>query len=486
MTIQDEKVEPLDLEQEADLVGITAMTALAPRAYEIADHFRRRGIKVVMGGMHVSALPEEALQHCDSVVVGEAEELWPRLLADFEQQMLQPLYRHEDGSRRSRICRCPIGSCTATSATCRCILSRRRGAARWTASSARSLRLSAGSYRNRPHDEVIAELRSLRPFEGRFILKNCVFFVDDNIISNRAYARELLPRLAEFKLKWFSHASMNIAKDPEMLELCQRSGCIGLFIGFETLSAETLRAVGKRVNHPEEYLEAVQRIHDHGIGIDASFVFGLDADDEGVFDRTLEFVERAKIEVAYYSILTPYPGTRLHQRLTEEERILTQDWSLYDTSHVVYRPRRLTPDQLLAGYARVVKESFSLGSIFRRLWGTTAYKPFFYPMNLGFRHSARALWRAYGQGRMEMPAGAAPQTDPCCFRPNTPVPQPPPRVVVTGAGIVTALGLGWRANAEGFRAGRIAFRPCRSSMLAGSASRWRPKWICPASCRPHA
>jgi radical SAM superfamily enzyme YgiQ (UPF0313 family) len=201
---------------------------------------------------------------------------------------------------------------------------------------------------------------------------------------------------------------MNIAKDAELLDLCQRSGCMGLFIGFETLSEESLRIVGKRVNHPSEYLEAVQRIHDHGIGIDASFVFGLDADDEGVFDRTLAFVERARIEVAFYSILTPYPGTRLHQRLTTEDRILTQDWSLYDSSHVVYRPRTFTPDQLLAGYYRVLKESFSLGSIFKRLWGTTANKQFFYPMNLGFRHSARALCRAYRAGRMEVPAARSP------------------------------------------------------------------------------
>jgi radical SAM superfamily enzyme YgiQ (UPF0313 family) len=404
VTILDEKVEPLDLDQSADLVGITTMTALAPRAYEIADHFRRRGIKVIMGGMHVSALPDEARQHCDSVVMGEAEGLWPGVLADFDRQALQGLYRHEDGYpsldalplpnwdlyrekqylpvhfvETTRGCPLDCEFCAVTTAF-------------------------GGRYRNRPHDQVIGELRNLRPFEGRFILKNCVFFVDDNIISNRASARDLLSRLGEFKLKWFSHASMNIAKDTEMLELCQRSGCIGLFIGFETLSEETLRAVGKRVNHPEQYLEAIQRIHDHGIGIDASFVFGLDGDDEGVFDRTLEFVNRAKVEVAFYSILTPYPGTRLHQRLTEEKRIVSQDWSLYDSNHVVYRPRGMTPDQLLAGYTRAVKESFSLKGIFGRLWGTTAYKPFFYPMNFGFRQSSRAMWRAYSEGRLAVPA----------------------------------------------------------------------------------
>lgn len=400
-TIIDEKVETLDLTQTADLVGITTMTITAKRAYEIADTFRRRGIKVVLGGMHASSLPDEALAHCDSVVVGEAEPLWQNVVEDFERGGLKRIYQREGLSSLDRLPSidwelyrekrylpvhfvettrgCPLDCefCAVTNAF-------------------------GGRYRNRPLDDVLAELRRRRPFGGLLTLKNCVFFVDDNIISNRAYARELFARLADFKIKWFGQASMNIASDPEILKLCKRSGCMGLFIGFESLSEETLRSIGHKPNHPDHYLEAVQKIHDHGIGIDASFVFGFDTDDAGVFDRTLNFVQRAKIEVTYFSILTPYPGTRLFQRLQSEGRLLTTDWTLYDTSHVVYRPKPFTPDQLLDGYYRVLKEAYTLNSIFKRLWGTTAQKNFFYPMNFGFRVSANALWRAYRKGLMQI------------------------------------------------------------------------------------
>ncbi|MCU0783328.1 MAG: B12-binding domain-containing radical SAM protein [Verrucomicrobia bacterium] len=405
--IVDEKVEQLDLGQNADLVGITAMTITAHRAYEIADHFRRRGTKVVMGGMHASCLPDEALQHCDSVVIGEAEGLWPGVLADFERGELKPTYQHLNGLppldqmppvnwelyrpkkylpvhfvETTRGCPLDCEFCAVTNAF-------------------------GGRYRNRPCDDVLAELRALRPFDGLLTLKNCVFFVDDNIISNRAYARELLTRLADFKIKWFSQASMNIANDLELLKLCQRSGCIGLFIGFESLSAETLRSIGHKPNHPERYLDTVKKIHDHGIGIDASFVFGFDTDDDGVFDRTVDFVLRAKVEVVYFSILTPYPGTRLHSRLRAEGRVLTTDWTQYDTSHVVYRPKTFTPDQLLDGYYRTLKQAYTVPGIFQRLWGTTAWKNFFWPMNFGFRQSAQALWRAYRNGGMRVVASPA-------------------------------------------------------------------------------
>jgi len=395
ITIVDEKVERLDWDQEADLVGITAMTTTVQRAYEIADHFRQRGRKVVLGGMHVSCLPDEAQPHCDSVLIGEAEGLWPVLLGDLAAGRLKPVYRHQERPsvlaglpppdwklyadkkylpvhfvETTRGCPVDCEFCAVTSAF-------------------------GGKYRNRPQPEVLAELEGLTPFHrGPLALKNCVFFVDDNIISNRAYAREFLTRLADLKLNWFGQASVNIASDPEILKLCQQSGCRGLFMGFESLSPETIAAMGKRVNRPREYLEIVQKIHDHGIGIDGSFVFGFDTDDAGVFDRTLDFVMQAKIEVAYFSILTPYPGTRLYQRLAQTGRIVTQDWALYDANHVVFKPAILTADQLLDGYYRVFKEVYSLPSICKRLWGTTSWKNLFYPMNFGFRQSVYRLARS--------------------------------------------------------------------------------------------
>lgn len=385
--IIDEKVEALDLTQHADVVGITAMTPTVSRAYRIADQFRRLGTKVIMGGMHASSLPDEALGHCDAVVVGEAEGLWPKVLADFERGELQRVYRHENGwpslgnqplsnwrlydsknylpvhfVETTRGCPLDCEFCSVTNAF-------------------------GGKFRNRPQDDVVTELRNLRPFGGFLTLKNCVFFVDDNIISNRTYAREFLARIADLKLNWFSHASMNIVNDPEILKLCAQSGCRGLFIGFETLSPETMRSIGHKPNRPQDYFEIVRKIHDHGIGIDASFVFGFDTDDAGVFDRTIEFVIKAKIDIPYFSILTPYPGTRLHKRLRAEGRLITEDWSCYDTSHVVFRPTAMSAETLFAGYLRSWKESFSWSAMWQRLNGTKAWKNFFWPMNFGFHFS---------------------------------------------------------------------------------------------------
>jgi radical SAM superfamily enzyme YgiQ (UPF0313 family) len=192
VTVLDEKVERVDGEQEADLVGLTAMTCSANRAYAIAERFRQRGVPVVMGGIHASSLPSEALRHCDSVVVGEAEQLWPRV---YRGKGYLPVHFVET----TRGCPLDCEFCAVTT-------------------------FFGGRYRNRPLQEVLGELRGLRPFEG-FVIPNVVFFVDDNIISNRGYAREFLTRIADLGLRWLGHASVNLANDRELLALCQRSGC---------------------------------------------------------------------------------------------------------------------------------------------------------------------------------------------------------------------------------------------------------------------
>lgn len=403
VAIVDEKVEPLDLNARPDLVGITAMTATATRAYELGDHFRMSGIKVVMGGMHASSVPEEALEHCDSVVVGEAEGLWPKLLADFERGELKPIYRHHDGYPSLAGLPYPDWDLFAGKRYLPVHFVETTRGCPWDCEFCAVTSAFGGTYRSRPAEDVLGELRNRKPFERRFQLPNCVFFIDDNIIGNRKYARELFEAVADFDIHWFSHASVNVASDPEMLKVLRKSGCEALLIGFETLSSETMSSIGRKPNRPAKYHDIVNRIHDAGIGIDAAFVFGFDTDDEGVFDRTLEFIHKAKIEIPYYSILTPYPGTRLHQRMKDEGRLMTSDWTLYDTSHVVYRPSRLTPDQLINGYLRILKESFSWPSIVRRLWGTTSWKQFFYPMNFGYQQSVKSMLRHFDRGEREHP-----------------------------------------------------------------------------------
>jgi radical SAM superfamily enzyme YgiQ (UPF0313 family) len=248
-----------------------------------------------------------------------------------------------------------------------------------------------GCYRTRPPADVEAEIGALRPFEGRFVLKNVVFFVDDNIAGDRAHARALLPRLVPYQLKWVGQASTTIAREDELLALCRQSGCMGLLIGFETLSQEKLKSVRKGFNRPDDYLDAIKKIHDYGIGVSGAFVFGLDGDDPGVFDRTYEFVQKAKVEAPYFSILTPYPGTRLYRQLLSEGRITDWNWSNYNTNNVVYEPRGMTAQQLFDGYFALQNAVHTIPAIVQRFWGTTSKANFWLPMNYGFRRSIRKL-----------------------------------------------------------------------------------------------
>jgi len=379
VSILDESLTEIDFDQRTDLVAITAITPLAPRGYEIADQFRKRGVKVVLGGIHASWLPEEAKAHSDSVVIGEADEIWVEILINAEKGEMKPFYRQKE---RTHLQGLPIPRrdlFPPRGYLFHNLIQTTRGCP-YDCEFCSVTALHGRSYRMRPVSEVEKEIQSLQRS------KAYIFFVDDNLVGNRSHAKELLTMLSHYRLRWVSQGPIHIAEDEEMVSLMARAGCHGLFIGFESLREENLTLMGKRINRIEAYERGIQRLHDAGIGVYASFVFGYDYDDPSVFDQFLEFSERNRIEGAFLPILTPFPGTRIYQRLKQEGRILTEDWSKYDMATVVFQPKRMTMEELQEGFWRVNRSFYSIPSVLKRL-----FNPFhlrrslmiFGPMNLG-------------------------------------------------------------------------------------------------------
>lgn len=376
--IIDEGVERLPADLEADLVGITATTSAAPRAYQIADQLRARGIRVVMGGMHASAMPDEACEHADAVVIGEAEGVWARLLEDAQRGELKRVYKSEGWPDLSAAPtprwdlidprRYVIPNTTQTTRGCP-----------YDCAYCSVTTFFGHTYRTRRVEDVIAELEQMPP--GPLV------FVDDNIMGNVRYARELFAALRGAGRRWFSQASVTMLKTPDLIREASRAGCRFLFVGLESISQESLADVDKRINVVEQYDELVKRLHDNGIGIVGSFMFGLDHDDPDVFDRTVEFAKRTKIDACLFSILTPLPGTRLYDSLSSQGRIIDRDWSHYDGAHVVYRPARLTVEQLQEGYYRANQLFYSVGSILRRAIQPFGLHPWYWIIN--------TIWRRY-------------------------------------------------------------------------------------------
>jgi len=374
--IIDETIDDIDFNATPDLVGITAMTATSPRAYNIADQFRARGIPVVIGGMHASALPREALEHADAVVVGEAENTWPQLLADFDKGSLKPLYQADT---RPVLKNLPLPR--------RELINSKRYLLPHTVQTTRGCPFGCNfctvtqffghSYRFRPVEEVVEEVQQI---PGKLVI-----FVDDNIVAHRSYARELFRALSPLGKKWISQGSLTMAKDEELLQLAAESGCLGMFIGFESLSPENLKNAGKRHNHAESFLEDIERIHKNKISIEGAFVFGFDGDDEGVFERTVDFARQARLEAAQFGVLTPFPGTPLREELEQAQRITDNAWEKYTINNVVFRPSRMSPGILQQGIDWAWKEFYSVPSTFRRLGLAHSYAPFLWALNLNFR-----------------------------------------------------------------------------------------------------
>jgi len=352
----DELHEKIPFDGDFDLVGITAMTHQAIRAYEVADRFRERRVPVVLGGIHPTVLPEEALRHADAVVIGEAEPVWARLLADLLAGRLSSTYRSIPEGRRLEI---PWSR--------RDILAGRRYLTTQTLQASRGCPYDCSfctvtpyfgrAFRYRDPEDVLAELRS---FE-----KSLTIFLDDNILGDPARARPILQGMAGMGLRWGGQASLRFAEDPELVTLLARSGCVGIFVGLES-------PTGVHANHPKtggrtSQADLIKRIRDTGIVVEASMIFGFDDHDESVFETTVRFLEACGPSLPTFHVLTPYPGTELFHQYQREGRLLHTDWNRYDHGHVVFRPRQMTPERLYRGWIEARREAYRWPAIASRV-----------------------------------------------------------------------------------------------------------------------
>lgn len=357
VTICDENVEPLDMGAEVDVVGVTLMTGSAPRAYEIAREFRARGKTVVGGGFHVTLNPDEASQHFDAIVIGEAEGVWPGVLRDIEAGRLRRTYRRDPPGDLSDVPiprRDLVAGKAKHYATVHAIQTGRgcRHSCRFCSVTA----FHGGRHRSRPLENVLEEVRQApRDF----------MFIDDNIIADPDYARALFRAMAPMGKRWISQCSIKIADDAELLGLARKAGCRGVFIGIESISAENLAAMDKGFNEIDRCVERVAAIRRQGIGVIAGMIVGMDGDDRGVFARTLEFLERARIDSLQLAVLTPLPGTPLHDEMKAVGRITDFDWRHYDYRHVVIRPAQMSARELQEGADWIYSQFYRLDRI---LW----------------------------------------------------------------------------------------------------------------------
>ena len=368
--IVDDTVQSINFDGDYDLIGITVMTPAANRAYEIADEFKHRNKTVVLGGWHVSALPDEAKQHADSVVIGEAEEIWPLLLKDYSKGKLKPFYKQinkvdlsiippitnirklnkygsfPDGVEATR--GCPVG-CKFCSATNKPLYR---------------------EFRKKPINNVIEEIG--------FINKKIFVFIDNSLTFDAVYAKQLFRQMKVLNKKFYALGNISMfERDEELLKLAAEAGLMEIKIGLESPNQAGIDSINKWTNKVKNYSSVIKKIHDYGIGVLGYFMFGLDTDTNNIFDETLDFVKTIELDLANFMILTPYPGTPFYDQFENEDRILTKDWSKYDLDHVVFKPKNMSSDELLSGTKEVAKEYYSPFNNIKRILRST--KRGFYP-----------------------------------------------------------------------------------------------------------
>ena len=357
--IVNENYSDIDFDEDVDLVGITCYTMTAPRVYKIADEFRKRGKKVVLGGYHPTAMPDEAIQHADSVLKGEAEASWPKLLKEAENGKLKQFYEPDSNFdmadippiRRDLIVLNPIlGAVQST-----------RGCSNRCEFCAISSFCKHG-IKQRPVENVVEEIIKM---------PNKLFiFHDPHLTAKPEYARELFKEMIKQKVNksWLANGTTNVLSkiDDEFLNLAHKAGCLEWFIGFESVSQKALNGIKKTHNKVENFKKLIKRLHKHGMAVQGGIIFGFDEDTPDIFDLTLEKMHEFEIDIVEVNILTPYPGTPLYDRLEREGRIITHDWSKYNQVDVVYKPKNMTEKELWEGARKVAKEFYSVYNIVNR------------------------------------------------------------------------------------------------------------------------
>lgn len=397
----DGSVDPVPLDYDADLVAISVITGCAASAYAIADHYRGRNIPVVLGGVHVTILPGEAIRHADAIVIGRAEKAWPRLFEDFRAGRMQRIYEEDDiddilldvpPPRRDLHRRSGYMVPDSIQATrgCKKVCDFCTVPAVWP------------KFLRRPVADVIRDIRATR---GKYIAFN-----DVSIAEDPEYAKELFTAMIPLRKKWGGLATVDIVNDPELLHLMKASGCNYLLFGFESDSLTTLKGIRKGFNKPVNYDDVIHTMHSMNISVQGCFVFGFDHDTQEVFRNTVDRVNELKIDIPRYSLYTPYPGTELFRRLQGEDRILSYNWDDYDTMHVVIKPALMTPDELYKGFKWAYRETFKLPNVVRRMRGVSTNTAINFIGNLTYRMFVRRL---YHEQRFASPYSmAAPGTAP--------------------------------------------------------------------------
>jgi radical SAM superfamily enzyme YgiQ (UPF0313 family) len=356
--VHEENLNPIDFDEDCDLVGISSMTPTVTRAYKIADEFRKRNKTVIIGGIHATALPDEALNHADSVLIGEAEDIWEKILNDFSVGKLQKKYS------------APLPDLQRYINIDSSLVENRKGVVKihssetnrgcpYTCEFCNVPVFYGRKMRQRPIENV---LKDIELSKGKFFI-----FHDDNVLGKPTFAREFFTRLIPFKIKWIGQCSLTtIERNPDLLDIMVKSGCQALFFGIENVSGKASSQLKKSVKDMRTMEDLIKRIISSGIHFHSSLIFGFDTDDVGVFDTTLEFLQRNQVPTSSICIMTPYPGTVLYENMKNENRLLTSNWKYYTGEVVVIKPRLMTPDQLQDGFLHVKKEFSRFSNVMRR------------------------------------------------------------------------------------------------------------------------